>query len=425
MAITTAIVRQAALTSTGTQDYTSSGFGTAKGAIFIVTQGVTDGTAANHINLSLGWTDGTRDRCLNKQREDGVTTTDSRRKSASSVILMLNTNGNGTTLAEAAFSAFITDGVRINWTTVDSAFLVTCILLGGSDLSIYAGHAAVPTTASSSTDVTDPGFEPDIVLVATSDGIAIDSANGASWNENSFGVVHNDGGGTITNRGIFDQYQDSVTTTNPSAYYSATYCLGDLNTTGGTTQWEASLTAFDSSGFSITTSGTGGATSTDAIYLALKFANHSSGVITHTTPTSTGNDAETGFGFTPQFVMMGMGFHEAVDTGYENANAGPFGFSAFTASAEFSNTVATEDGASTSNEQSLSDNQAVNLADHDGTTGLTASFVSMDANGFTLNYANVEAAGKLFWAWAVEESGAGPATAVKDLIGGGIIAYPR
>ena len=58
------VVQQAARTTTGTQDFTSSGFGTPKAAMCMVGFGATNGTSVSHGVFSIGFTDGTRQNAL-------------------------------------------------------------------------------------------------------------------------------------------------------------------------------------------------------------------------------------------------------------------------------------------------------------------------------------------------------------------------
>lgn len=171
----------------------------------------------------------------------------------------------------------------------------------------------------------------------------------------------------------------------------------------GNFDYGAEFGSFDASGFTVTTRNAG-ANDDDMIYLALSFGGAVEGWVgTVDTPTSTGDSAKTGVGFTPALVLMGMTYAEAVDTTYGDANGGTLGFSVFDADDEFAMSWGEEDAAATTNNQSLSDNTAVELPDDDGAAGLTGAFTSMDADGFTINYSAVEAAAKKFWAVAIEE----------------------
>jgi hypothetical protein len=75
MTITTAVVRAACRATNGTQNFTSSGFGTAKACIVIMTTAITDGTAAADNVFGLGFATGTTNRfCLAPADKDNVAT---------------------------------------------------------------------------------------------------------------------------------------------------------------------------------------------------------------------------------------------------------------------------------------------------------------------------------------------------------------
>ncbi len=139
MGVSVRIVRQAAITGGGpTQDFTVSGFGTPKVAIFIVTAAVTDGTIADDAKLSVGASDGVRSRVAAFRGKDGSASTDNdERSNRNSVILIINTN-NANVDGEASWDSWITDGVRITYGNLPStAVLVTCIMVNGSDASAH------------------------------------------------------------------------------------------------------------------------------------------------------------------------------------------------------------------------------------------------------------------------------------------------
>ena len=167
--------------------------------------------------------------------------------------------------------------------------------------------------------------------------------------------------------------------------------------------WALDLDDFDANGFSGHARSAGG-NDREICYLALNFNGAvESWVGTHTTPTSTGNDSEAGPSFTPQAVFLIGTMMEALDTAYNDALAGSLvALGAFDGDDEYCTSVCDEDNAATTNTQSLSDDTAVELPDDDGSAGLTASFVSFDANGWTLNYSAVKANAKYWFALAIE-----------------------
>ncbi len=409
MGITVATVRAAATIDVApyTQDFTTADLGglTPQAALFLVSEAVADGVAANDNVLSIGAATAAAEEWqvyISDQHNQG--TTDTHRGSNTDRSIDIKNPGSAATNGRAEFTAFINNGVRVNWTTVPgAAFLVTVILFAGTDLSAHANSATLGNE-DVEVNIEDPGFEPDVVLVFHHHDDADDNASNASWGA---GVAHNDRAAGITQRSFTQFLTDGVATSSNGSYYHDSRAGCRCDNTGALT-YSIELANFDANGFSAyQRDATAGF---DFFYLALNFGSSSpvvdAWVGDYTTPTSTGDDAETGPGLTPQFVLMGMTMMEAVDTGYANGLAGSLGFSVFDDDDEYAQSWASEDNVATSNTQSLSDDTAVELPDDDGGAGLTASFSSFDANGFTLNYSTVEANAKYFWVLAIEEEAA-------------------
>jgi len=203
MGVTVAVMRAACNTSNGTQDFTTPDMGglTPKAAMFILSGGITDGAAADGLHGCIGFTTGASNSMyLAFQSDHAVTTTDTVHDVANDecVITILV----GAEEARGAFSAFISDGVRINWETAPaSAHLMTVVLFGGTDLSAHANFVDLLNTVDSAIDVTDPGFEPDILITAQARSTVGGSV--ATHGVLGLGVVHNDGASTITQRCLY------------------------------------------------------------------------------------------------------------------------------------------------------------------------------------------------------------------------------
>lgn len=399
-----AVTRTVADTGGGTQDITSSNLGgnTPKAVWVIASGSVTDGTAQSDVQMSVGAATGaTNEWYISYKDDDAVAGSsyngDSTSNSDATICLDTATNASAGSCAygKAEFSAFVTNGVRLNWTdTPDASFFITVIFFAGSSVSAHANSSELGNSTDNAVDITAPGFQPDIVMAGTNNDNTVPAFAGG------FGMAHFDGV-TLTQRSAFWRTNANAGTTINSTYFRDDGVVGQLTATGNL-DWYGELGSFDSSGFTVTTRNAG-ANDVSLRYLALDFGDTiSSWVGTNTTPTSTGNDAETGPGFTPQFVYQIMNYGEAFDTNNTDAKGGTLGFSTFDANEEYANSFAAEDGATTVNTQSLSNDTAVDITDHDGGTGISGSFVSMDATGWTTNYSAVEAAGKLFLAMAVE-----------------------
>lgn len=400
MAVSAAVTRAACNTSAGNQDITIAGFGTPKAALFICSVATSNGSAASDFNLSIGAATGAANEwCLSVNNEDGQPDTDTAATTDSDKCIRLNTAGGPTVDGEAEFTAFITDGVRINWTNAPSAaWLLTVVLFGGTDLAAHANNVALGNSLDNAVDVTAPGFEPTLVIAVCQGGLGMD-ANATSL-QHSMGVVHNGAG--ISQRSVGFRHSNGASEGSPDGRCTETYGILQV-TTSATLDWGGEFGTFDGSGFTVTTR-IAGANSTSLMYLALRLGGSESGWVgTVDTPTSPGDDSETGPGFEPQLVLQ-IGSHmEAIDTAYNSSPlAGALGLGAFSTNNEYMTAVADEDAASTTDTQSLSADTAIELPQDDGTAGLTAAFASMNNDGWTLNYSAVEGNAKKFFGLAIE-----------------------
>lgn len=378
-----AVVHQAAPTATGTQDYTSSGFGTPVAAMFFVSKATTANTDTDEAAQCVGWTDGTTDCALAGQSEHNQASSNTDGGPYSTHCILMMDIGATTTEGSAVFSAWITDGVRINWdNALGSAYLVTCVLFGGD---ITAAHADVINlgTGTSALDQTAPGFQPNVVIAGCSPNRAV-STPGIN-NQFSFGLAHDDGAGTTTQRHYFWWSRDGRASGQCFAAYDATSVLGDY-ATALTQNWEATLSDFDANGFSVTPSASAGGTS--MLYLAL--ACEEAAVISSASGSGTGNKSFTGSGFTPDALLaIGCQLTAASPTSNaEPAESWSYGVAVGTgASDEYAISVLDDDGAATTDTQSRHDTKTLYQASDTGTAVCAATFVSFDSDGYTLNYA--------------------------------------
>ena len=401
--IVCAVTRFAAPTSIGNQNITTADLNglTPKAVIFIGTRGVTDATVAAHTQMSFGAATGsTNEWCATSNSEDAQTTSDSASEIVNHACILFHTLGTTTAIAEADFTTFIADGCTINWSNVDSAFLITAVFFAGNNLSAHANNAALADTVNNAVDITDPGFEPDIVIATAFASLAINT--GATSTRSSLGFCSNNGSGGIVQRSISSQFRNGKATTDNSQWTSDNCIVRGITDTG-TSDWRGSLGTFDSSGFTCTTLDAG-ANSASLCYLALRFGGVAKSFVgTHTAPTATGNNSDTGPGFNPQLVIRLMTLVDTVNTQDSASDeAGTYGVSAMDADEAYSASVSDEDAVGTSNSQSLSDNVAMQLPEDNGGSGITASFVSFDANGWTENYTAVQATAGLIPALAIE-----------------------
>lgn len=390
--------RVACSTNPTTQDITISGFGTPVAAIFIPVAADSDGAARDNSVIGIGYTDGTRNRALSFEDEHLQGTTDpGSSQSTTACVQILDGTGGNIQDGVAAFSAWITDGVRINWSNAPTnAYLMTVILIGGTDASVYVGSIALGTTQDSSVDVTDPGFEPDIVMGGPNLANAF-----------SFGFIHNDRAGGIQQMSLCHTPRSGRPSSEHNFTVRSDYGLIAASAVNSIS-YAGEFGSFDSSGFSITTRL--GGTSNTFYYIAIRTGSSpvvDSKVYLYSTPTGTGSADDTGAGFKPQFMLYLTGLAEAVSTIYTDSLASSFGLATITAASQHHQTVSQEDNLGDTNTQSLSDDQAVNLPLANGGAGMAATFSAFISTGVTLSWSDVESAAKKWIVLAVEEEATG------------------
>ena len=404
MGITVATTRVAVPTSTGTQDITTTDLAglTPKAAMILLSYASSDGTATNNAGLSVGFTDGTKSYCLFINSEHGVTTTDTH-SGVENVPILIATAGSASVIGQASFSSWLTNGIRLNWTTAPStAYLMHVTLFAGSDLSADV-DTAVMAGQDVEVDVTAPGFEPDLVLALTSLSIAGDSGSG-SHTRYSFGAAHWDGVSVVTQRSLSQNSRNGLTTSEVSGAMSETYMLRPIGV-GGSFAHAVDITSFDANGFSLYARNSSGS-GDDVYFLALSFGGFSDVKVgTHTTPTSTGEASETGIGFVPQAVIIGTTLLESVDSVDTAGLGGQIGIAVIDEDEQYALAFNDEDAQTTTDTQSLSDDVCAVQPLHTGADGIIATTPAANkfiSNGWTFDYTTVTANAKKWFYVAVE-----------------------
>lgn len=392
----TAVVQQTTRVTTGTQDFTSSGFGTPLGAIFLVSAGTALGTAVDHALCGIGVTDGTRQWSLAFRDHDAQTTTVCHtRGNATDCFQMVNEAG--TVILKAQFSAWITDGIRVNVSTTNgTAYYVTCILLGGSDITgVYCNTAIGNATADSSTTVNTVGF-------TTSWMLGVGKHSGNAWDDTSdgtlmvsIGLCVNDGSATQMNQAFLDV--GGQTTTNVRSRLSLSRFLRDLNGTA-----EIEIQNFTSSGFDATTR-----VASEAIhfgYLCVAQTKQAK-LMQFDTPTATGNADVSGIGFRPQAAFILPSGVTATNSTVTDGNAevGGIGFCNETAAGCISYT--SDDGVTTTNVECLTSSNPINLR-KDAALFMRASTPVFGSGTLTLNYDTTSGTARKFVGLFLEAAGA-------------------
>lgn len=373
-----------------------------------------DGGGTVNATLSIGFHDGTNGRFQCATSENNVGTSDVYRDQGTGSVLKIISVTGGTAI-EATLTAFHTNGATFNFSAYDNAgtnMRFWVMYFFGEDASAFCGTQALGT-GTSILDITAPGFQPDFVLCAHSNG-----AN-ASAIENffgiSFGILSNDGSDT-QNYVSWAEADAVAAGGQPSQIISTLYNLGQQSTGAATEAYHLTGSAFDASGFSETPSASAG--SDDMNYLAIKLGV-TCRLIDITSPTATGNQSYTSAAPGPQAVITVGTNLESYDTSQFNTGlAGGIGICAFTRTQAWGTVsrIAVADPTNCSNETNayaLRWPLSTSLS-----TGCVASFVSMNNDGFTLNWTTVQATGKKGFAFIIGQGDGKGAVGVANTVAG-------
>lgn len=375
----------AAATSTGDQTITISGFGfTPKAAIiWSQPQSTTGTTPASSYRHSIGFTDGTNTRCNGFRNQYNVGTTATARSAYNNGTIISQINESATSsLAQASFSAFVSDGITINWSVAaGTTFQCGLILFGGDDLEAYCNSV---TLNGASHDINTVGFEPSVVFTmngsTTNYGTSI--VTGAIG---SFGMAANDGSDSQCT--LAQQLLTANAVQSGRQYTSSSAAIALYSTS--TLQSFYNINTFDSSGFTVSRSGAAGTYYMG--YLAINLSDYSASLVRASKPTSAGSQAVTGFGFRPSKVVVIGAAEDTLDID-NNSGAGGLAlshtFGYFDATTQWvANGCALIGEDPTDNTMSnLNVTDAVQIIGNDGTSKGRASLTSFDADGFTLNW---------------------------------------
>jgi hypothetical protein len=393
-----AIVQAAARTgSIGTQDFTVSGFGTPKGAIFLVGRAIALNTTVASGVLTMGFTDGTTSGSVGSAWQDAVAGSNCASMAQTRLITVLDASGanigdaSSSDGGRAVFSTWITDGIRVDWTTVPAnAVLVTCILIGGSGVSNVAVlSSATPSTVDTATDITTVGFQPDLVIAAARETTSVTSnLRDLAQAGINYGVCTRAGSNPHPQFALSIQEPDA---TNPTAPIMHSDSAMIIKQAAGSAR-AIELRDFDSSGFSAFLRNATG-TAYPFLFMAIKFSGLSAKILQTDSPTATGSHSISGAGFTPQFGMMFQSALTSWDAATSTDAAEVFGVSAFTAAAQYCHAITTDDNVATSNIDSHTSDTPVKLI-KDGSTLMAASFTGFTSDGATFNYTTADASAR-------------------------------
>lgn len=411
--------------ATATTDFTKTGFGAPKACIVIVGNDNHDGTTVDaDSKVSIGFSDFTNNFCVSHQDEDASTKVDCNAvKSNTDCYRIMDDSG---TLAGAGTATIVTDGVRLtNDDAFDIAVYATVIMFGGADQAIDLRSTGVNFTKDGTATITHAGLtdgNDKLIFFIGTDISAEDSAS--TGINNSFGVCHvsgsDAGGHTFTQRCMGWASDHNNADGSPSSIISTDRVLDIITETGGQ-DWGLEVTAFSSSGgtITVTTRDNGSGAGMEVYSLILDLDNRKASVFSVDSPISGATWVVTGFGFIPQYVGLGLTHLTAEDSIATDTNAGGHGISSNTGSGgETCHTWYNEDAEPATDTKSLFRSRVIDFRDDAGTTVIQDhSHLSFDSDGFTttINTEN-ETVAKKCMGWAIEEVAAAGAIPIIHLV---------
>lgn len=378
-------------TSTGEQSLVYGSELTPTAAVIVWAGAESNGTARDEAAIGVGVTDGTNDYAIGATAEHGAGTIQNNTITREAVIANVTPNAL-TSRSEAAHVDFSAGGETINWTkTYTTAFRLAG--LGIVATNAAAGVCTPHATADSSINIT-PGFTPDALIFIHTGTNA--PALGNDY-RSALGFAVN-GGDQIAVSWRYDDDTASQLTAGQIASTRSGLAVGIIGTTRNATEvtsWGSTTT--------VTSRDSGNAGGDEMFWLALELENGVwCGIID--TPTSTGTQAYTGVGFRPGALLVVGTMIATVDSAITDADAGSIGYGIWcNDGGEYCVTAQAENGAGTSNTQSYANTKIMDLPIDDGGAGITATMVSADADGFTLNYTAVLGTARKWLVFALED----------------------
>lgn len=394
-----AIVRQALRSGTGTQDFTVNGFGVPTAALFFMNAGLTDGTLIEKLMHSVGCTDGTRQYTIANHDQDNVATTSSDNwlSSAAVVIAEIETTGNVEGLA--SFSAWVQDGVTINVSDAFTAAHFVTVVLFNQTVGAYCSIASLNATQDGTTDVTAPGFTPDVVFgFHRSNNAAVDAKDVDA--HLGFGIAINDGSDTQFSY-AFSANDGQAVTTDIDQRVGTNRIAVAVNS-AGTFTYSVEVDAFDGSGFTLITRDAVSPSVSFLCYLALKYApGFQQALAQLDSPTGTGTQSVTFPGFKPQFALTVVNNVTTVDS--DLTTTGIFGFSLMTQNTQMSVGMWDEDNITlgVSNVGTISDDQAINVLDQAQASYFVATLTGFTSTGWDWSFSTTQAAARQWISYAL------------------------
>ena len=391
------------ITTTGTKAYTGVGF-TPTAIIFFSTSVQTAEDYILNTNAgaqSYGITDGTNSRTIGWAGQARTSSNEAAHSINAATCIRLGRKTNGantwTTLAEASLSSLDADGFTLNWTTVNgaNAEIFGFIAIGG--VTAYVGTITEgATTGNYST--TDPNFQPTFAMFLYTGDTAATTASTVKGGLGFATATEEAVTYHVCTTGASDMIINNVLRT--------TSMMEITNAGSSTIISDSDFVSFDATGFTLNRTTDDG---TDRIIYYLVIDGVQADIASFTQAAATGNQATTGVGFQPSLTMF---LTHGAATAFE-ANMTQESFGAGTSSSQRAFAAnAYQDNGYEDQDTAIATKSTSILLVGDPTTPTNqgeADLVSLDSDGFTVNWTTTDATARLCLGISLAATGGAPA----------------
>ncbi|HWO56524.1 MAG TPA: hypothetical protein VNN55_03045 [bacterium] len=381
-------------TVTGNQTITGVGF-QPKVVLFLAIPATADGsvaTAAQGFGVGVS---STNRRSSAAASRDNVASSDTAAGIDNSKCIYLMDYA-ATILCAADLVSMDSDGFTLNWTTANGTqYVVLYLALGGTDLTNVTTGQFTERTATGNQSVTGVGFAPDCLMLFAYRGTGTAPPSNSAAGDVRFRL----GVGTAAGQWQLNgQSRNGQVAAITNRYQRTNSIYSRINDAADSVAKEASLVSLDSDGFTLNYS-VADTAAYYIFYVALKGA--SVGVTSFNQPTATGNQSISGFGFTPKAVLLAS-FNAAAATTVQVHNRYSLGIGT-SSSARGAIWSGDTDAADPMICDSFLDRTKIIKLATEGTPTVDAEadLVSLDADGFTLNWTTVDATARQILAFAI------------------------
>jgi len=374
------LVKKGTFTSpaaTGSQSYTGVGFQPKTLLFFYTRQGSTG--YATGAATQFGFAAGTSNQqaTVSMSSSDNVATMTAYRNQRIGHCMSVVDPSTAGTDVSAQLTSFDSDGFTLNHPSANHQYLIHYIALGGTDLTnAYVGIGQAKTSTGTQA-YTGVGFRPDCILtgsISTSSDPTTNFILGGA--RLCIGAASSGGSGAL-----YIGENDGVSTADVVSYQRSGRVFVQGNPSS-TPSIEATLSTFDSDGFTLNFVTQASGSAIYFFYLALKGGGYN--VVTDTQKTSTGTKAKTGVGFLPSGLFL-MGTNRATST-TADSTVEKLSLGATDGTNQGATWTSGTDGISPSDEnQATLTTKVLRHATNASTTNAEAGISSMDSDGYTLN----------------------------------------